>query len=333
MIVGYEQLARIAGEPVVGPQAWFAAAAACGHTADLSAEVVRQTLKDLDALPPNTFITINLEPSDLSDPGVLRAFDAHERLDRVVVEVTEHALVEDFSALAAAAAPLRERGARIAADDVGAGYSGLQALHAMRPDLVKLDRWVVDRLDQDAAKRMLVEMLGRAADAMDAWVLAEGIERAEELDALVDLGVPLGQGYLLARPEPEHRLGIDPGLAARLQQRHALRSLRDHAVALVVNAPALTSDHDEVTGALAVGVEVDEQQRPRALRWQDGRVERRLLVARASEDVRALARRTLTRHDQRWTDPIVIVDGRGRYQGVVPVEALLDRLSADPTES
>ena len=85
-------------------------------------------------------------------------------------------------------------------------------LLALRPSLIKIDRELIQDVDRDEAKRALIEMLGTFAGRVDAWILSEGVERVEELDALVSLGVPLVQGYYLARPAPSWA-GIDLDLA------------------------------------------------------------------------------------------------------------------------
>src|SRR6185295_20126735 len=95
---------------------------------------------------------------------------------------------------------LRERGAKVAVDDVGAGYSSMRHVMEMRPDFVKIDRGLVAGLDRDAAKLAIIASLASFASRIDATVIAEGVERLEEVDALVRLGVPLAQGFVFARP-------------------------------------------------------------------------------------------------------------------------------------
>ena len=97
-------------------------------------------------------------------------------------------------------ARLRNAGAMIALDDAGSGYSGLQQLLALRPEIVKLDRGLVTGVDTDEAKLALVRMLGEVAGQLDAWVLAEGVETEGEFAAFARLGVPLAQGWLFGRP-------------------------------------------------------------------------------------------------------------------------------------
>ena len=126
-------------------------------------------------------------------------------LSQLVVEVTEAAPVEDYAALLRALAVLRDAGAWIAVDDAGAGYASLNHVIQIRPDFVKLDRALVMDVDRDPAKHALVETFGVLAGRLDAWLLAEGIEREGEREVLAAMGVPLAQGFGLARP----RAGMD----------------------------------------------------------------------------------------------------------------------------
>jgi EAL domain-containing protein (putative c-di-GMP-specific phosphodiesterase class I) len=98
-------------------------------------------------------------------------------------------------------ATVRQAGGRVAVDDAGAGYASLRHILELRPDFVKLDRSLVAAVDRDPAIIAVVQMLGDFTSRLDSWLIAEGIERLEEMDVLASLGVPLGQGYLLGRPE------------------------------------------------------------------------------------------------------------------------------------
>jgi hypothetical protein len=117
-----------------------------------------------------------------------------------VIEITENERVDDHDQLAARLGPLRQRGARIAVDDAGAGYSGLQQVMQIQPDIIKLDRSLVANVDSDPAKAALIDSFVRFARRTGAIVCAEGIETPEELKVLADLDVTLGQGFGLARP-------------------------------------------------------------------------------------------------------------------------------------
>src|SRR3954467_8593487 len=199
-IAGYEALARFPGS--AGPDVWFAAAAEAGLAAELEALAIHKALAAVPALPPDTFLTVNVSPHILGSAPVQDALATRDDLHRVVVELTEHTPVHDLAALRRQCDELRMRGALIALDDAGSGYSGLQQLAALRPQGVKLDRALVSDADTDPVRVALAEMLGEFAGRIDAWLLAEGVETQAELAAFARLGVPLAQGWLLARPTP-----------------------------------------------------------------------------------------------------------------------------------
>ncbi len=121
---------------------------------------------------------------------------------RLVLEITEHEAVEDYPSLVDALAPLRANGARVAIDDAGAGFASLRHTLRIAPDIVKLDMSLTRGIDADRGKRALAAALVSFAMEMDFALVAEGIETADELEALRQLGVGFGQGYFLAVPGP-----------------------------------------------------------------------------------------------------------------------------------
>jgi len=118
----------------------------------------------------------------------------------LALEVTEHAPVEDYAVLRDALAPLRKSGIRLAIDDAGAGYSSLQHIIQLRPDIIKLDMSLTKSIDSDQARRALASALTFFAREVGSVIVAEGIETEAELATLQRLDVSRGQGYLLGRP-------------------------------------------------------------------------------------------------------------------------------------
>ncbi len=116
------------------------------------------------------------------------------KLHGLVIEVTEHELAAEDGALEEGLARLRARGARIAVDDAGAGYAGLNQVMRVQPDLIKLDRSLVEGVHNDSAKAALIEFFVLFARRVGAGVCTEGIETLDELRALVNLGVGLRPG-------------------------------------------------------------------------------------------------------------------------------------------
>ena len=156
-------------------------------------------------------------------------------LTDIVIEITEHEeIAEDDDALRDALQQVRERGALIALDDAGAGYSGLKQLARLKPDIVKLDRSLVNGVNGDPARLALIESFVRYSNRMGAIVCAEGIETLDELAALADLDVQWGQGHVLAGPATEFR-GTSPEAATRLPRGARSRAQRHDGLA---QAPA-----------------------------------------------------------------------------------------------
>jgi diguanylate cyclase (GGDEF)-like protein/PAS domain S-box-containing protein len=197
-VAGYEALARFPldteGRP---PNVWFAQAHRCGLGAQLEARAVEAALARR-AEAPAGYLSVNLSPAALRAEELRRGLPAD--LDGVVVEITEHEMVADGERLRLTLDELRSRGARVAVDDAGAGYAGLRQLMILRPDLIKLDRGLIEDVAADEAKQALVECFVRFAERTDAAVCAEGVESLDDLLVLARLGVAYGQGYVIARP-------------------------------------------------------------------------------------------------------------------------------------
>jgi EAL domain-containing protein (putative c-di-GMP-specific phosphodiesterase class I)/CheY-like chemotaxis protein len=201
LAVGGEALSRFQIAPHRPPDQWFRDAAEVGMANVLETAAASAALSDLADLPSRAYLAINMSPAAILDPMFVGLF-ADGPVDRVVLEVTEHAQVEDYDLLAEALRPFRDRGLRLAVDDAGSGYAGLRHILQMAPDIVKLDTELTRGIEQDRARRALAEALITFAEAMDLVIVAEGIETPDELQALRALGVPCGQGFHLGRPKP-----------------------------------------------------------------------------------------------------------------------------------
>ena len=198
-IRGWEALARFPHLRGSRPDLIFALAHESGFGPELEVAAVRRALQDSIGRPAGTLMSINLSPSTLS--SVELALGLPDSLVGVQVEVTEHERVLDMPGLLRTLDVLRERGARIAVDDVGEGYAGLQQVMAMAPDSLKLDRTLITGIDTNPAKAALVKAIVDFASHTGAEVCAEGIETPGELALLADLDVAHGQGWLIGRPD------------------------------------------------------------------------------------------------------------------------------------
>ncbi len=198
-IVGYEALARFDREPVRGPDAWFAAADQAGMGLELEVAAIRAAVARFSELPAPAYLAFNASPATAVSEE-LATLLLGLPAERLVLEITEHAPVRDYDALAAGLAPLRTEGARLAIDDAGSGFASLRHILLLDPDIIKLDISLTRGIDVNRARRSLASALIAFAAEMEMRVVAEGIETAAELEALRDLGTGYGQGYLLGRP-------------------------------------------------------------------------------------------------------------------------------------
>lgn len=196
--IGHEALSRFDHDPVRPPNEWFDDADDVGLGTELELVAVRRALDAAGAVA-GRLLTINVSPTTAASPRLVELL-ASRAPATTAIEVTEHARVEDYQALAAALEPLRHAGTLLAVDDAGAGYASLSHILRLSPDLIKLDISLVRDIDRDPVKRALASCLVAFAREIGARIVAEGIETTSERDALTDLGVHWGQGYLLGRP-------------------------------------------------------------------------------------------------------------------------------------
>ncbi len=157
---------------------------------------------------PRQQIFLNLSPAAASDPEFLGPLFQEQvqsfgiEPDRIVLEITERTYAVYEGLFREVLARFRQQNFRIAVDDVGTGYSNLSSLAEIEPDYLKFDNVFVRGIDRRRVKQDLLEALMSFARKMKTKVIAEGIESKEELKVLQNLGVPYGQGFLLARPMP-----------------------------------------------------------------------------------------------------------------------------------
>ena len=200
-VTAVESLARFAGEPRRGPDLWFAEAEAVGLGLDLEDLAVRRSLRQLNQIPGSVAFGLNIS-YDMLVSGRMTALLAGQPAQRVFVELTEHVMFGDYALARDAIAELRSGGVRVAIDDVGAGYSSFRHVLELAPDAVKLDRCFTAGIENDRARRAMAAGFVHFAREMGIDLVAEGIETERELEAVRQLGVTLGQGYLIARPGP-----------------------------------------------------------------------------------------------------------------------------------
>ncbi|MDQ1396365.1 MAG: hypothetical protein QOG64_1624 [Acidimicrobiaceae bacterium] len=193
-VVGHEALARFA---MGSPEQWFASAAEAGLGVELEVAAVNVALRALGAL--DGYVSINASPATLLSDTFWSLLQGSES-DRVVIELTEHVRVEEYGRYEPALARLRQLGVRLAIDDAGAGHSSMRHIIHMAPEIIKLDRSLTSTVDIDPVRRSMVAALVTFGAAVNAVVVAEGVERPEEAEVMREMGVGFGQGWHFGLP-------------------------------------------------------------------------------------------------------------------------------------
>lgn len=212
-VVGYEALARFGDGRA--PNLWFDDAHAVGMGVELELQAIAKAVAGFDRCGV-AYLAVNASPAALMSGGIGTLIS--DSSAPVVVELTEHAAIEDYDEIVSACHEVRAAGGRVAIDDVGNGNATLRNVLDLKPDIIKLDASLISHIDDDAARHEMAASLVGFADAMGCQVIAEGIERRDELVACQDVGVRWGQGFLLGRPsELDATLGtFDPAAALPL---------------------------------------------------------------------------------------------------------------------
>jgi len=205
--IGYEALSRFPGDPAHTPDRWFEDAWRVGLGIPLELLAVRLAATALPRLRNGAGLSINASPPVVAAQGFLPCLG--NKVDRVAVEITEHLRVDDYEEVKLKLASLRRAGGQVAIDDFGAGYASLQHILKIKPEWIKLDTSLTERIGRDEVAQALVRALVTFTESIGVIIVAEGIENADGVEMLSDLGIRFGQGFHLGRPAP-----LDEALAA-----------------------------------------------------------------------------------------------------------------------
>ena len=213
-VFGYEALARGVMRSLRSPEVMFEVAAEADLIWELSRLCRSRAVEGMASwLADQQLLFLNVDPHDFSDP----TFDSLDSTnpERVVIEITERTAIKDYPKFRERLQAFRDRGFRFAVDDAGSGYAGLGSIANLEPDFIKLDISLINSIDTNFIKQNLVETMVKFSHEHDAMVIAEGVERAEELETVKQLGVPLVQGFFLHRPELVPTFGLPAARAPR----------------------------------------------------------------------------------------------------------------------
>ncbi|MBL7500158.1 EAL domain-containing protein [Frankia sp. CNm7] len=199
--VAVEALTRLP-DPSRPPAALFRDAAAAGLGPELETAAIQRALPALSDLPAGVRLAVNAAPSTVASGLVDLLLDTGQA-GQLAVEITEHEHIHDNPRLLAAVGALRSHGVLIVVDDLGACYSGLELLLYLRPDVIKIDSFIIRTMSSDPAHRAVAAGITTIASEIGSRVVAEGIESPADLTAVRAAGIGCGQGFLLGRPTPD----------------------------------------------------------------------------------------------------------------------------------
>jgi EAL domain-containing protein (putative c-di-GMP-specific phosphodiesterase class I)/CheY-like chemotaxis protein len=209
--IGYEILSRGPRESELhAPDALFEIARTEGRVAELDRLCRRTACEAGRNLPAHALRFINTEPLTMflhshGDSFVQEFVEVTPSSLRglTVIEITENSVIDDFDRMRDMVRQLRAHGFRVAIDDAGAGYAGLQTMVEIEPDFIKLDMSLIRGVDTSIVKQRLVRTLRDFCREAAITLIAEGIETVRQLETLRELGVTHGQGFLFGLPGVE----------------------------------------------------------------------------------------------------------------------------------
>jgi EAL domain-containing protein (putative c-di-GMP-specific phosphodiesterase class I) len=332
--VGYEALTRVAEWPAHSPQPWFTAATRSGLAARFEEAALRGALRGRTMMPPGRFLTVNLSAAGLQHEAVVALLLEQPDLHGLVIEITDVPAVLDTPQSLGMLGELRDRGLMAAADIEDGGARELDRIARLRPDVVKLERTLVQGVHADPVRRRVIRSLTGLVAELGAVCLGEGVERREDAHALQDLGIRFGQGWLFGRARPGF-LPLNEESASWLASSWSAMAERDRLARLVRRVPT------QAQIPTPDGVPLPGHDQPPAGQWwasvsQDGRLLEvhlpdgktvagsELVRLRATSDIGAAARRFIAAEGRRSRLGIAaVVDEQGGFLGLVDTAGLL----------
>ena len=208
------------GGPYEDPVRLFEDAASADLVFEVDRHCRRAALEAARSLPSPYRLFLNVVPVSMYDPD-FRGPEVVQMLaslglqpDRIVLELSEQYAIESYRVFVEALRSFTQLGFRIAIDDIGAGYSGLEKIAQLDPHYLKFDMRLVREIESSQVKREMARALKTFAETMGSKIIAEGIETEPERRACVELGIHYGQGYLLGRPAPLEAFSLKSAAAS-----------------------------------------------------------------------------------------------------------------------
>ena len=358
--LGYEALTRSDAENLLqNPDLLFNTAQSCNRLTELETLCLKTAIRYFTSRDSSSLLFVNICPESL--------IQYSEIIDRIlgflgqynlspanlVLEISERFPIENVAHLKQTLTRFKAAGFSIAIDDLGSGYSGLKLWSELNPDYIKIDRHFIDRIDQDIVKQAFVNSVVQLCSQLQCEVIAEGIETDAELATLRSMGVYLGQGYLLGKPqrEPEFHLPEQNTEQSDLLATNALdRPIGDlcqpvtsvspdtkmlEADAIFSEVPDLASipviDKGRPIGLVHRNTLLENFARPygRALferRPVRAFIASEALIVNSQESISKVSKQITDATSLNMMQP-VIVTHNGKYEGVVETRTLLRHIT------
>lgn len=209
-IIGYEAFTRGPRDSIFETSnSLFEYSRELGMTAELDLLCQKAVLRQARRLSAGDILFLNTLPTSLLDPGFRESLLAELpdgfpiTREEIVLDIGDMNSIEDYEAFGTEVTDLRARGFRMSLDDVGRGASTLENISEVGPEFIKIDNALVRNIDKSPIKQEIVRSLCHAAGAINAVVIAEGIETTEEMETVMRCGASHGQGYLFYKPSRE----------------------------------------------------------------------------------------------------------------------------------
>jgi len=364
-IFGYEALSRGAqGTKLERPDALFAAAEKYDKVWELEFLCRSKAFEQAHSLPADKMLFINVDPKIINDArfqkGVTLEMLARYNIDanKIIFEITEKNSIEDYKSFRRVLDNYTSQGYKIAIDDAGAGYSGLKSMAEIRPQFIKVDMDLVRDIDKDVLKQALMKAFYEFSVATNMKIIAEGIETMNELETLIHIGIPYGQGYLLQRPAAEF-LEMSPAIKNSIVMKNQQKKQETFHTPLTMPIGGLCrhdqgfaetmtcsevmnyfTDHPNVMGITILQGEhpvglVMKDKFLTSLATQYGvavymnrpislLMEKHFLIVDYNTPLEQVSSLAITRNEDTLYDYIVITQ-QGRYCGITTVRRLLEK--------
>lgn len=364
-VFGYEALSRgPAGSPVEMPGKLFSYAKEQDMLWDLELLCRKKAIERSNEIMPSHHLFINVDPDILNDPkfqeGLTTEFLKKNNIskEQTVFEITERTSVKDYRNFRNLIDYYRNQGYKIALDDTGTGYSGLQTVIETYPNFIKIDMNLIRNIDKENFKRLLIKQFYEFSKLANIVIIAEGIETYNELRELIDIGIPYGQGYLLKKP-CECFCNIEPGASHFIKEHNKKTSFYYCNSPHNMQAGQITRlDKHFPPGATGQelinyfeknpclqGVPIVQGDKPIGLVMKDSFyaflskqyglalyanrkieliIDRNPLVVDFKSSILDVSREAMSRKDNHLYDYIIVVKD-GKYYGIITVKNLLEK--------